>query len=57
MARMITDACVGCGTCEGVCPVSAISGTDDGKYVVDENVCIDCGACEAECPNEAIKEA
>lgn len=56
MARLITDACVSCGTCEAECPVSAISAGDD-KYVVDADTCIDCGACEAVCPNDAITEA
>ena len=26
MARVISDECVKCGTCEAECPVSAISG-------------------------------
>ena len=56
MARLITDACVSCGTCEAECPVSAITAGDD-KYVVDADTCIDCGACEAVCPNDAITEA
>ena len=56
MARVISDACVACGTCEAECPVSAIT-EGDGKYVVDADTCIDCGACEAVCPNEAISEA
>jgi len=30
MAYVITDACVSCGTCEGECPVGAIS-AGDGK--------------------------
>ena len=28
MAYVITDACVSCGTCEGECPVGAISAGD-----------------------------
>jgi len=34
MAYKITDACVSCGTCEGECPVGAIS-AGDGKYDID----------------------
>ncbi len=56
MARVISDACVACGTCESECPVGAIS-QGDGQYVVDADSCIDCGACEAACPTGAISEA
>ncbi len=54
MAHKISDECVACGACAGVCPVSAIS-EGDGKYVVDADACIDCGACEGECPTGAIQ--
>ena len=30
MAYKITDACIACGTCEGECPVGAISKEDYG---------------------------
>ncbi len=56
MARIISDACVACGACEGTCPVGAIS-MGDGKFEVDEAKCIDCGACEGACPTGAISEA
>ena len=45
MARVISDECVSCGTCEAECPVGAIA-EGDGKYVIDADACIDCGACE-----------
>lgn len=53
MAYVISDECVSCGTCAGVCPAEAIS-EGDGKYVIDADACLDCGTCEAECPTGAI---
>lgn len=55
MSRIISDECISCGTCEGECPVNAISAGDD-HYQVDESACIDCGACESACPVGAISE-
>lgn len=42
MAYVITDSCVNCGTCEGECPVGAIS-AGDSKYEIDASSCVDCG--------------
>ena len=44
MAYFISDECLSCGSCEGECPVSAIS-EGDGKFVIDAETCIECGAC------------
>lgn len=55
MAFVITDVCINCGSCEGECPVSAIS-AGDSTYVIDAGLCIDCGACAGVCPSEAIHE-
>lgn len=49
------EVCVGCGACESACPVSAISATDDNKYVISD-ACVDCGACAAQCPVSAIAQ-
>lgn len=57
MAYVINeDTCIGCGSCEGVCPVSCISATDEGKYTIEEDTCISCGACAGVCPVDAIAE-
>ncbi len=56
MAYKITSTCISCGTCEGECPVGAIS-AGDGQYVIDESACLDCGACAGACPTEAIEPA
>ncbi|HEY9574277.1 MAG TPA: 4Fe-4S binding protein [Lachnospiraceae bacterium] len=53
MAYVISDECVSCGTCEGECPVSAIS-EGDSQYVINADECIDCGSCAAVCPTDAI---
>lgn len=55
MAYVINDTCISCGSCEGECPVNAIS-SGDGKYVINADECISCGSCAGVCPQEAIVE-
>ena len=55
MAHKITDQCLMCGSCEGECPVGAIS-AGDTQYVINADECIDCGACAGACPADAIVE-
>jgi len=51
---VITDECVGCGMCESVCPVSAISlAKDKSKYEINED-CVQCMTCVSQCPVSAI---
>lgn len=56
----ITEECTGCGTCNLICPVSAINmqSSNEGFSipVINQNICIDCGLCKKKCPqNNAIK--
>ena len=53
MAPKVIEGCIGCGACEGACPVGAVK-VEDGVAVVDAGACIDCGACEGACPTGAI---
>ena len=48
------DKCTGCGTCEVVCPYSAIKKDDEGKAIVTDVICKGCGTCRASCPENAI---
>lgn len=52
-AYSISNDCVACGTCEGECPVGAIS-MGDGKYEIDSEACVECGTCAGCCPVGAI---
>ena len=53
MAYVISDSCVMCGTCEGECPVGAIS-QGDTQYEINPDECVECGSCAAACPTESI---
>jgi electron transport complex protein RnfB len=47
--------CLGYGDCARVCPVDAITITDKGIAIIDEDKCISCGKCEKACPKHVIK--
>ncbi len=55
MAYKIGSDCISCGTCEGNCPVGAISQGDE-HFVIDPSACIDCGTCAGSCPVGAISQ-
>ena len=45
--------CKACGTCEEVCPDSAVHVREE-VYVIDYDFCKGCGLCAYECPADAI---
>lgn len=55
--KVLTETCIGCGTCLVFCPMRAISLADD-VAVIDRQLCVECGVCfrAAECPVDALDE-
>jgi NADP-reducing hydrogenase subunit HndC len=54
--HIIAEACKKCGLCAKNCPASAISGSKDTPYVIDEAKCVNCGVCFEKCPFKAISK-
>ena len=48
------DACVACGCCVKVCPLSAIQVGHGIRAVVNGDKCVGCGKCAGECPASVI---
>ncbi|MCD7729495.1 MAG: polysaccharide pyruvyl transferase family protein [Clostridia bacterium] len=48
------NRCSGCAACFNVCPVNAITMTENEmgffEPVIDKNICVECGKCEKVCP-------
>ena len=55
--RAVVDAaaCVACGCCAKVCPLSAIQVVKGVAAQVDESKCVGCGKCARECPASVIE--
>ncbi len=62
MPHVVTQSCVGDGSCVYACPVNCIQPSPDDPAFelaemlhIDPATCVDCGACTAACPVDAIK--
>lgn len=49
---IITNACIGCGTCERNCPQRCIE--EGMPYTIRQNNCLHCGNCYEKCPVKAV---
>ena len=50
--KVISEECIGCGTCVDSCPFDAIDMVDDKAVITDK--CTACGTCVDVCPVDAI---
>ncbi len=50
---IITEACIGCGSCLNVCPQSCIE-SDSVPHVIEQEHCLHCGNCMNACPAGAV---
>ena len=55
--RAVVDenACVACGCCVKVCPLSSIQIWRGIRAAVNAQQCVGCGKCAKECPASAIE--
>lgn len=53
-AKACEYGCLGLGTCVKACPFGAITMSENGLPVVDENKCTACGMCVKACPRQLI---
>ncbi len=52
---VVTERCIGCGTCAKYCPEAAIRIVDK-KAVIDYDYCKGCLICATVCPLKAIEK-
>ena len=49
---LITEECIGCGTCQASCPQNCIE--EGTPFLIRQNNCLHCGRCFENCPVSAI---
>ena len=54
VAKLDTEACIGCEDCLDRCQMGALTMTDDEVAALDPDRCIGCGLCVTACPSEAL---
>ena len=47
--------CLGYGTCVKNCPFDAMTMSEDGLPIIDNNKCTGCGKCKSVCPKQVIE--
>jgi len=50
----ITSQCVGCGSCQAICPMNVFAITNNRAEIINEHECIHCSLCQRGCPEQAI---
>lgn len=50
-----SDLCMGCKTCEKVCPHGVFIVIDKKASILDRDRCMECGACVLNCEYQAIR--
>ena len=53
--KLDTQACVGCGMCDIVCPHGVFLLENSKAKICDLDGCMECGACAKNCPTSAIR--
>lgn len=51
---LITDGCIGCGTCRKSCPQGCI--VQGEPYHIQQEHCLHCGSCYEHCPVKAVRK-
>lgn len=59
-ARMVNEACTGCGICVAFCPTGALAQVQEGEnwtLTHQPGSCVNCDTCAALCPTRAVSKA
>lgn len=48
------SVCLGCGTCEVVCPHAVLELVDGRSTIANRDACMECGACALNCAPGAL---